>query len=143
MTECPRRGVPAPAPAAHKLVPSGPVGLVKSKNVDSKTTNGCGEFKGTLYYYSELVGKNYEQTFDVTGTLYDHCGSTGVSRLYAHWTCDNETPQGPKIGETTRTQSISWGSPECSYSITDMYVEVCWHNKTGGVHECAYSAKLE
>lgn len=118
-----------------------PDALVRSRSVDPTTTNGCSEFKGTLYYYSTLVGGNYEQTYDVTGSLKTHC-SGGGSRLYAHYTCDNYTPQGPKIGDTTGTESITWGSPQCSYSITNMYVEVCWHNNAGTVHQCDNSAKL-
>lgn len=88
-----------------------PDGLVRSKSVDPKPTDGCSEFKETLYYYSTMIGGNYEQTYDVTGTLYTHC-SGGGSRLYAHYTCDSYTLQGPKIGDTSGTESISWCSPE-------------------------------
>lgn len=116
-------------------------GLVRSKNVDPKTTNNCSEFKGTLYYYQETIAGNDEWTYDVVGHLYTHC-SGGGSRLYAHYTCDSYTPQGPKIGDTTGTESINWSSPECSYGMNNMYVEVCWHNNAGTVHQCDDSANL-
>jgi hypothetical protein len=118
-----------------------PDGLLRSKSVDPRTTNGCSEFKGTLYYYSTLIGGNYEQTYDVSGHVYTHC-SGGGSRLYAHYTCDSFTPRGPKNADTTGTESVNWGSPECSYLMTDMYVEICWHNNAGTVHQCDDSAKL-
>lgn len=118
-----------------------PDGLLRSRSVDPKTANNCGEFKGTLEYYTNLVGKNYEQTFDVTGTLYQHC-SGEYTRLYADYQCDNNTPQGPRIGERTSTGNtkINWGSPQCSYPITNMRVQICFRSST--IFGCAYSDYL-
>jgi hypothetical protein len=135
------------APAAHALAIHFTVstghrrGLQKSRSVDPKTGGGCGEFKGTLYYYSELIGGNSEQTYDVVGTLYRHC-SGDYTRLYADYTCDDYTPQGPRIGERTTKGSngINWGSPECSYGITHMRVQICFKSST--IFGCAYSDYL-
>ena len=113
-----------------------------TKSVDPKTTNGCGEFKGTIEWTISQVGGNQEEFFAVYGTLHDHCGSTGVSRLYMHWTCGGGTPQGPKEGETTGSQAISKTIGPCLFILTNMYVEVCWHNNANTVHQCADSAKL-
>jgi hypothetical protein len=130
--------------AGSAVIPGSPVipdGLLRSRSVDTKAGGGCGEFKGTLEYYTQLVGKNYEQTYDVTGTLYQHC-SGYYTRLYAHYQCDNYTPQGPRIGERTSTGStkINWGSPQCSYGISNMRIEICFHSST--VFGCAYSDYL-
>ncbi len=118
-----------------------PDGLLRSRNVDPKTANGCGEFKGTLSYYAYLIGGNYEFEFDVVGTLYDHCGSTGVAKLYADYVCSGIS-LGPTIGRTFSSESIDWGSSECSSGIANMHVQVCWTNNSNTFHQCADSPNL-
>jgi hypothetical protein len=122
-----------------------PDGLAKSKSVKPKTSNGCSQFKGTLEYYTDLIGKNYEQQFVVDGHLYTNC-SGGRTRLWAHYTCEyapGATPSRKKITQETSRgkKKVDWESPYCSFSINNMYVEVCWHSKAG--YECVDSAKLE
>jgi hypothetical protein len=141
----------APAPHAQAVHASSPHltgstellrrGLLRSRSVNTMAAGGCAQFQGTLYYYTNLIGGTYEQTYDVVGTLYQHC-SGYYTRLYADYQCDNYTPQGPRIGERTTVGStrISWGSPECSYPMTNMRVELCFHSSTR--FACGFSAYL-
>jgi hypothetical protein len=131
----------APAvPAAHQAgidVPLAPNGVLRSRSVDTKASGNCAEFKGTLTYYAYPIARNYEFQFQVEGTLYARCG--GTAHLRAYWECNN-SPQSELIGDTRGTQKIDWSSPECSYGITNMYVEVCFFSSSRG--GCANSAKL-
>ena len=133
----------APATHAASSVSSSLTPDLIEKNVHPKTTNGCSAFKGTIEYDVYLVGHNYESRFSAGGTLHQTCAGGGT-RLYGHWTCDSETPQGPRWAERARVGSerVDKSSPECSYGMVNMYVEVCWHNNRETVHQCANSAKI-
>lgn len=140
LAQAPASAAAAPAAArTAQALPRTPTirhGEIRSKAVN--VTVYCGQFKGSLSYWSSPVRGGEDFWWEVDGTLSAKCkGETADLRAY--WTALG-SEENELIGNTTGTQTISWSSPVYPGPLAGMHVELCTHGSSGG--GCANSPDL-